>query len=155
MTCSQRFLGTAAVVNFLLGLLHVAAVFGGETAARFFTAPPAILAMIRDRSPMIYPVAVVMLALFGVFGFYAWSGGGFMRRLPLLRTGLLAVTAIYLLRGLAIAPQIVAAQRHPGVLPPQAFVFSAIALLLGLVYLAGTIGRWRQLAPAAPHPAAL
>lgn len=135
------------MTSFFLGLLHVTAAFGGESAARFFTAPPAVLALIRDGSMLLYPVILVMLAVFGVFGLYAWSAAGRIRRLPLLRTGIVGITVIYLLRGLVIVPQLLLAQRHPGALPPQAFVFSAVALLLGLVHLAGAVGRWRELAP--------
>jgi hypothetical protein len=68
-----------------------------------------------------------------------------MRRLPLLTAGLVTVGAIYTLRGLLIIPQLVAALRHPGLIPWQFFLFSGMSLVLGLAHLAGTFGRWREL----------
>lgn len=147
MTTAQRLLGAGAVINLLLGILHVAAGLGGEAAARFFTAPPAVIALIQQRSLLLYPIGLAMLLIFAGFAAYAWSGAGFMRRLPLLRTALVLITAVFLLRGALIVPQILFATRRPGLLPPQAFGFSVAALLIGLTYLLGTIGRWRQMAP--------
>lgn len=92
-------------------------------------------------------MCLVIVAVLGTFGLYAWSAAGRMRRLPAVRGGLLAVGAIYTLRGLALIPQAIVMLKHPGVFPWQAPVFSLVALALGLAHLAGAKQRWRELAP--------
>ena len=56
---------------------------------------------------------------------------------------------IYTLRGLALIPQALLMARHPGVFPWQTPVFSAVALGLGCIYLAGARLRWKSLAATA------
>ncbi len=142
----RGLLAACSYASFALALLHVACLFTGEATARFFTAPRFVLEMIRTSSWLIYPVCLVIVAVLGTFGLYAWSGAGRMRRLPLLRGGLVAVGAIYTLRGLALIPQAITMLKHPGVFPWQVPVFSSIALALGFAHLVGTRRQWRALA---------
>ncbi|HEX8474898.1 MAG TPA: hypothetical protein VF666_12785 [Pyrinomonadaceae bacterium] len=53
-----------------------------------------------------YPTVVTLgiAAILGTWALYAWSGAGLIRRLPLLRLGLCAITGVYLLRALAFVP---------------------------------------------------
>ena len=141
-------LTVCALTSFALALLHVVCLFTGEATARFFTAPPVVLALIRQKSLLIFPVCLVIAGTLGIFGLYAWAGAGRMRPLPLLRTGLVAVGVIYTLRGLALVPQVLVALRRPGLFPSQVFVFSAVALGLGLAHLLGSSARWPALKPA-------
>ena len=145
--CGRRLLLTCALADFALALLHVACIFAGEATARFFTAPRPVLEMIRNGSWLIVPVCLVIVTVLGTFGFYAWSAAGRMGRLPWLRGGLVAVGAIYTLRGLVLIPQAAVMLRHPGAFPWQVPVFSLVALALGLAHLAGAKQRWRDLAP--------
>ncbi len=144
-----RLLAACAQASFALALLHVACLFLGEAGARFFTAPPFVLKLIRDGSWLMFPVLLGVVGVLGTFGLYAWSAAGRMRRLPWLRGGLATVGAIYTLRGLALIPQAILIARHPGALPWQSPLFSAVALALGCAHLAGARLRWRALAPAA------
>ena len=83
-------------------------------------------------------VATVALAvMFAVWGLYGLSGAGIIGRLPLLRTGLIAIGVIYLLRALFIIPEtrMVLSEGYP----VRFVVFSGIALVAGLLYLVGTL----------------
>ncbi len=135
-----------ALASFALALVHVVCIFTGEATARFFTAPRYVLELIRTGSWLIVPVCLVIVAVLGTFGLYAWAAAGRMRRLPALRGGLVAVGAIYTLRGLVLIPQALTMLKHPGVFPWQVPVFSAVALALGLAHLVGARRRWRALA---------
>ena len=79
-----------------------------------------------------YVLTLATAGAFLVFGLYALSGAGDLRRLPLLRTGLGVIAAIYLWRATwavgAIADGDVAQ-----------VAFAAIALLVGLCYAAGAL----------------
>ena len=143
--CGRRLLTACALADFALALLHVVCLFTGEATARFFTAPPVVMELIRTGSWLIVPVCLAIVAVLGAFGLYAWAGAGRIRRLPWLRGGLAAAGVIFTLRGLALFPQALAMLRHPGVFPWQAPVFSLVSLALGLAHLAGARRRWRAL----------
>jgi hypothetical protein len=146
-TAGRRWLEAGAWTSFAVALLHVGCLVRGEAAARFFGAPRFVLAMVQQGSLAIIPVLLVVVGVLGTFGLYAWSAAGRMRRLPALRTGLITVGVIYTLRGLLLFPQLAFVSRHPGVLPWQFPVFSAVSLALGAVHLIGAARRWRALRP--------
>ncbi len=74
-----------------------------------------------------------------VWGLYALSGAGLFRRLPLLRTVLIIIAAIYVARGLFLIPAIVYVPY-----PEGAFDYwsSVIVLLYGLVHMVGIWKSW-------------
>ncbi|WP_460830387.1 hypothetical protein [Lysobacter humi (ex Lee et al. 2017)] len=89
-------------------------------------------------------------AVLGLWAMYALSGAGVIRRLPLLRTALVAITAVYLVRGLVLLPLMLDAD-----FAPTAFdVWSSLICLgYGLVHLLGLVQAWPHLslrAVAAP-----
>jgi hypothetical protein len=153
MTSPQKLLRAAALASFAFAALHIGALFGGEPAARFFNAPRPVLALIQQQSLWIIPVVLVICGVLSAFGLYAWSGAGLMRRLPLLRTGLVTIGSIYSLRGLLIVPLVIFAMRHPGAVAWQSFTFCIVSLMVGVLTLAGTFRQWRLLArPGAAGP---
>jgi hypothetical protein len=86
--------------------------------------------------------------LFACFGLYAFSGAGCIRRLPFLRTGLLVICALFILRGLMIVPQleVVAGMcKTPVAMPLRAVISSFVSLAVGILYLAGIASSWRSL----------
>ncbi len=102
---------------------------------------PATLCATR---PVAYSALCIVVAIgAAIFGLYALSGAGDVRRLPLLRAGLVGITAIYLLRGLLLFPQVLAFHH----IPLRFLLFSAIALAVGVVHLIGTIGLFRRGTP--------
>jgi hypothetical protein len=119
--------------------MQLSAVWWSPGAVRYFGGP----AKLRMERPTVY--AIECLAIGGVvavFGMYALSGTGKIRRLPLLRTVLIMVTAIYLLRGLLFIPQLPIVLKHPDLV--RFLVFSAISLCLGMVHLAGVVQLYRH-----------
>ena len=87
-------------------------------------------------------LCIVIAVIVAIFGLYALSGAGIVRRLPLLRTVITATTAIYLLRGLLLVPQILLVSKYPGVM--RFALYSVIALGVGLVHLGGLIKLFKQ-----------
>lgn len=107
--------------------------------------PPALLSYfdgpvkMQAEYPLMYVISCIFVgALVAVAGLYALSGAGFFRRLPLLRTGLVIITVVYIYRGLGIIYDI----RIQG--PPRLAVFSLIALCVGLIHLMGVIRLFRK-----------
>jgi hypothetical protein len=81
-------------------------------------------------------MAAGVAAFVGLLGLYGLSGGGRIRKLPFLRTGLLLTGAFFIL---LVASHGWRSLTRPSVAP--------LALCMGLLYLVGTIGLWRELQP--------
>jgi hypothetical protein len=84
-------------------------------------------------------------AILALWGCYAWSGAARIRRLPLLRTALVAITGIYLFRALIVVPLHL---RNPQLTEPVMVWSSAIVLVFGLVHLSGLVTQWKVLRPS-------
>ena len=132
----------ASALSAAAALLHVAVVFGGPGWYRFFGAGEE-MAQAAERgsaAPALITFAIASLLL--VAALYALSGADVVRRLPLLRTGLVAISAVYLLRGLAPVPMLLLA---PAQLDAFALWSSAVVLVYGLVHAIGTRRAWAEL----------
>ena len=125
-------------------LLHMGCILGGPKWYRFFGAGEdmARAAARGEWTPALITLAIASILL--VWAAYAFSGAGSLPRLRLLRPGLVAITAIYLLRGLLFVPVNLVRHSHSA---EFALWSSAIVLVLGAVHAAGTIKAWGYLAP--------
>ena len=137
----EPFLILAGSLSALAALLHVAVIFGGPDWYRFFGAGEG-MARMAERG-MIEPTLITLsiTAILAGWAAYAFSGAGVIPRLPLLRTALVAITVVYLARGLVVIP---AALMNRDI---NAFGWwsSAIVLVYGVVYLIGTWRAWPRL----------
>jgi len=139
----KTLLTLGAWLNFGIALLHAIIIFVGASGYAYFGA--AELAPMAERgSPIPAAITAVLVLIFIAFGFYALSGAARFRRLPLLKTALLFIGTIFTLRGLAVVFEIIYLVR--GVEYPLRYaVFSAVALIVGLLYLIGAVRRWNDL----------
>jgi hypothetical protein len=138
----NRFLVAGATLSALAALLHLGCIAFGAPWYRFFGAGEQMAQLAIAGSW--YPV-VVTLAIAGVLGgwtLYALSGAGVVLRLPMLRTALCAITAVYLLRGTLVLPLI---EHLPGRSATFWWWSSAICLGIGLVHLVGLWQAWPRL----------
>ena len=130
-------------LSVVAALLHIACIFGGPDWYRFFGAGEGMAraAARGDWTPTLITLAISAVLL--IWAAYAFSGADALPRLPLLRTGLVTITAIYLIRALIFVPLHLWRPQHS-----DAFAIwsSAIVLLYGTVYAIGTVKAWRYLA---------
>jgi hypothetical protein len=122
--------------------LHVMIVFLGPWAYRYFGAGEDMARQAEAGSLLPAALTLCIVAVFAVFALYAFSGAGSVRRLPLLRTGLVVIGLIYTARGLGLIPELL-----QGAIP-RYLVFSAVSLTIGIVYLLGTLKAWPDLRPS-------
>jgi hypothetical protein len=111
-------------------------------AAAYFQAPPALLND-RVRLFVVGGAAALIPVLFGV---YALSGAGVIRRLPLVRTILVAVGSLFLLRGLFILLTfmvLLGFRQGPVFLAGAAT--HLIFLSAGIAFLGGAVLNWNAL----------
>ena len=89
--------------------------------------------------------SLIVSALLVGSGLYALSGAGRIQNLPWLRQTLLLISGVFILRGVALVPEIMVLMGllNAAIPVPTRFaVFSGICLLMGLIFIAGTIGGW-------------
>lgn len=138
----NRLLLLAGTLSCVAALLHLAIIFGGTKWYRFFGAGEEMASMAESGSW--YPTIItfcIALVLF-VWALYALSGAGLFRRLPLLKAGLVAISIVYLIRGVALIPALIFI---PGIVDGFMVWSSLICLVYGYVYAMGTKQVWDKL----------
>lgn len=129
----------AGLGNAAAALVHIIGWMMGPDAIAFLGAPPYIVQSMEEGT-LDAPVTIAaIVAVLGVFAAYAFSGAGLLPRLPLLRTGISLIAALFILRGLVIFVQLQSADLsvmfdvvHLGL--------SVVVLVIGILY---AIGAWR------------
>ncbi len=101
---TNKLLIFGGFLSCIAAMLHVAIILGGADWLRFFGAGEELATMAENGSwiPALVTFAITLVLL--VWALYAFSGAGLIRRLPFLKQGLVVVSAIYLVRGLAFIP---------------------------------------------------
>jgi hypothetical protein len=138
MAKAEHYLIAGGVASGLISILHV--VLALEPALYRYIGPGqgSALAEMAEQGSSVTTIASVAIALvFAVWAIYAFSGAGLIGRLPLLRTALIAIGVIYVLRALFLPTEIrmVLAEGYPF----RFVVFSSISLVTGLLYLIGVL----------------
>ncbi|MEQ7156232.1 hypothetical protein [Brevundimonas aurifodinae] len=127
------------VLSALASVLHLAVILGGPGWYRFFGAGEGMARMAERGS--IYPtlITIGIASVLAVWSAYAFAGAGLIPRLPLMRTALVLISAVYLLRGLVLIPAFIV---NPGGILPFVLWSSLIVLVYGIAYAVGTWIAW-------------
>ncbi len=128
-------------------LLHIACIVGGPDWYRFFGAGEDMAR--AAELGRIYPALVTfaIAVVLAIWAAYAFAGAGLIRRLPLMRTALVLISAIYLIRGLILVPILVSYPHARPAIGPFEIWSSLIVLGYGLAYALGTWRAWPSLSP--------
>ena len=140
---ANRYLICSGMVALAAGVLHIAIIFGGPTWYAFFGAPAPIVQMAGAGAlyPTIFCLVVASLLL--LCATYAFSGAGLYRRLPFLRTGLVFVGSVFILRGvvfiplMVLRPDVLARVCNCNGIDTFLVVTSVICLATGIGYVVG------------------
>jgi hypothetical protein len=138
----NSWLVAGGILSALAALLHLAVIAGGPDWYRFVGAGEEMARMAEQGSIRPTLITLAIAALLAIWSAYAFAGAGFLRRLPLMRTALVAITAVYLLRALMLLPL---AALRPDLVDPFALWSSLIVLVYGLCYALGTRRAWPSL----------
>jgi hypothetical protein len=139
----RSWLTAAALLSAVAAVLHLAVIAGGPDWYRFFGAGEGMARLAERGSPKPALITLAIAAMLGLWAAYALAGAGRINRLPLMRTALVAIAAIYLLRGLALVP---AVATNPRAVDSFMLWSSLIVLVYGLTYAIGTYRAWPALA---------
>ncbi len=100
MNPANYWLIASGILSSLAALLHLAVIIGGQAWYRFFGAGERMARLAESGSPQPAIITLIIVAVLAAWAAYAFSGAGLIRRLPLLRTALVVISAIYLARGI-------------------------------------------------------
>lgn len=138
----NTFLILASVCSGIAALLHLGCIIFGADWYRAFGAGEQMALM--AEAGMVYPTVVtsVIVVVLAVWSLYALSGAGVIGKLPLVRTALCLISAIYVLRGVAFIPLM-------PLFPENSLTFwlvsSGVCLFFGALYALGTKQAWAYL----------
>lgn len=131
-------------LSFFAALLHVSCIFGGPDWYLFFGAGERMAQLAAQGDPYPTIVTLIVASILVGWGLYALSGAGVIFKLPLLKTCLVLITAVYLVRGVAglIGPFFTS----DPVVHQNSMTFwivsSIICCIYGVFYLLGTAKLW-------------
>lgn len=135
----DQLLKFGGILSFAVALLHIAIIFIGAPAYRYFGAGEDMATAVESGSAVPAVLTLILVAIFAIWGFYGLSGAGVIRQLPLLKIALILIGAIYTLRGFAVVQQLFQIATSSLAVAPREIVFSVVSLIIGLAYLTGTI----------------
>lgn len=139
----QTALLTGAAISLFGAVIHWISPLLGPDWYAWLRAPQFVVESARAGTWQAPTGAVVIGGLMFVCALYAWSAMGRMARLPLLRTALVVIAAIGLLRGLALLPY---AWKVPQLLDTFDVVGSLVWFVAGLGFALGARRNWAGLA---------
>lgn len=137
----NRWLVAGGIFSMAAALLHLACIVGGGEWYRFFGAGED-MARAAERGES-YPAIITfgIAAILAIWSAYGFAGAGLVPKLPLMRTALVAISAVYLLRAAMLIPLLVL---RPDLIDSFAAWSSLIVLAIGISY---AIGTWRAWSP--------
>ena len=139
------WLTLAACLSLGAALLHLAVIVGGPVWYRALGAGERMARASErgDAFPAIVTLGISLILT--AWAAYAASGAGLIPPLPLLRTALVAITAVYLARGMVLFwPGLL---QRPDLSPAFLRWSSAIVLAIAAVHAIGLWKAWPLLAP--------
>jgi hypothetical protein len=144
---NNHYLIIAGILSIMVSLTHLAIIIGGPEWYRFFGAGES-MAMMAEQG-LIKPILITLLiaVVLFVWGLYAFSAVGLMPRLPFLKFSMVAITSVYLLRGLAgllvlFFPE-VSYVKNLGI--NFLLCSSLICGLIGIIHMIGLIKIWPKI----------
>ena len=143
----ETFFILGGSVSAIAALAHLGIIIAGAPAYRFFRAPDAYADAVMRGSLKPHVVTASIATILFTWSAYAFSAAGIVAPLPLLPWIITAITAVYMIRGLALVLQIykinIFTAGHQ--VKARDLVFSSIVLSAGLMHLIATIDLFRNL----------
>ncbi len=142
MDRSSSLLILAGVLSFCAAAFQAAIGFVPEWSAAFGAGG------LASNPPLLLALSLLVALLLVVFGLYGLSGAGLIRRLPVLRLGLLGIGVLYGLVGINFPFQLMAMLGilpSAGPIPFYIVLISFGAFAACLAYLIGLAASWKRL----------
>ena len=97
----MKRLRLGAILHFIIAIGHLGCLFALDEAFDAYGIKDIMYNMVSGQVWMLYALTVCLVLAFTLAGLYALSASGDIRRLPLTRTAIFVIIALYSLRALA------------------------------------------------------
>jgi len=142
MKGKNLYLVAGGTLSIAASLMHIAIIVGGADWYRYFGAGEEMALMAEQGSWIPSVVTFGIAVVLFVWGLYAFSGAKVLNYLPFLKSVLVLISAIYLIRGFGVIPVFI-------VMPEQVDAFlvwsSLVSIIFGLAFAIGTKLEWTNL----------
>ncbi len=130
---------TAGGLSVAAALLHLGCIVGGGPWYRALGAGEPIARAAERGAMMPHVMALIIAIVLFTWAAYAFSAAGLIARLPLMRTALVAISAVLLFRGLGVPLMQV---WRPDLSQGFIYTTAAICIAFGAIFLIGTLKAW-------------
>lgn len=131
------YLRLAGIANLIIAIAHIVCLFWSDSFFEITGVGDKMTELSTIHWSLPYLLTIVVACTFSIMALYAFSAQGDIRKLPLLKLGIFAIAAIYTFRGLGGL-----ITGYPKDLGGLQTIYSAIALIIGLLYLIGGAKKW-------------
>lgn len=131
-----------AIFSAVAALAHLGCIVFGGDWYRFFGAGEQMAKMAEAGDPHPTIVTSVIVVILSTWSIYGLSGARVIGKLPFVRTALVIISSIYVLRGVVF---VVLMPMFPENSITFWLVSSTICLSIGMLYSVGTYQSWSQL----------
>ncbi|MEW8345276.1 MAG: hypothetical protein AB2728_15325 [Candidatus Thiodiazotropha sp.] len=135
MVGMNRPLMWGGLLSLTAALLHIAIIVGGPAWYRLFGAGEALALLAEEGSAIPGAITALIALILLTWSLYAFAGTGLIRPLPWLKRVLVVITAVYLVRGMALLP---AVMFMPQTVDSFLIASSLVCLAIGMLHLSGT-----------------
>ena len=139
---TNKFLIFASLCSALAAIAHLGCIVFGGDWYRFLGAGEQMAQMAEAGHWYPTVLTLIIVLILSVWSLYGLSGARTIGRLPFLRIGLIVISIIYLLRGVAF---VILIPIFPGNSMTFWLVSSGVCLIIGVLYATGTYQSWSQL----------
>ena len=138
----NKFLILGALFSAVAALAHLGCIIFGGDWYRFFGAGEQMAKMAEAGESHPTIVTSILVFILSIWSVYGLSGAKLITKLPLLRTALVLISSIYVLRGVVLVALM-------PMFPENSITFwivsSVICLSIGMLYSIGTYQSWSKL----------
>jgi hypothetical protein len=135
----NKYLICGAICSACAALAHLGCIWFGSQWYRFFGAGEQLAKMAEEGHWYPTVVTLIIFLVLSIWSLYALSGAKVIFKLPFIRLGLLVISVIYLVRGIAFVAIM-------PMFPENSLLFwvvsSGICLFIGTLYAVGTFQIW-------------
>lgn len=136
------FLILGGTLSGIAALLHLGCIYFGASWYRFFGAGESMAQLAKQGSLRPTFITLGITSVLAVWALYAYSAAGIIGRMPFIKTVLVIITSIYLLRGIVGFLLI----SNPMGRSTEFWIWSSIiCLILGCLHFVGLKQQWSVL----------
>ncbi|MDO6446845.1 hypothetical protein Q4493_13780 [Colwellia sp. 1_MG-2023] len=138
----MSFMFFAGILSAIAAILHLGCIYFGASWYRFFGAGEHMAKLAEQGSIQPTMITSGIFLVLAIWSLYAFSAAGVIYKLPFLKTILVLITSIYLLRGVV---GFVLMNQPLGRSPEFWFWSSIICIFYGVIHCIGLKQQWSLL----------